>query len=105
MEAILNFKVKGELFIFDGLEKVDGKIVFCGTLFDKMRTQMQSVRLPFTQTKTKEHSPPTKKAISTKIRPAASDEQPIQKQRLKRPRQKSKKKMQPIDDYGMSGEE
>jgi hypothetical protein len=105
MEAILNFEVKGELFVFDGLEKIEGKPVFCGTLFDKMRTQMQSVRLPLAQGKASEHSPPTKKTISTKIRPATPDEQPTKKQRLKRPRQKSRKKVQPIDDYGISGEE
>ena len=105
VETILNFKVKGELFVFDGLEKVEGKPIFCGTLFDQMRSQMQRVRLPFAQAKTSEHSPPIKKVISTKIRPATPDEQPVQKQRLKRPRQKSRKRMQPIDDYGISGEE
>ena len=46
VEEILNFKVRGELFVFDGMEKVDGKSVFCGALFDQMRTQIQHVRLP-----------------------------------------------------------
>ncbi len=51
MSAILNFGVEGELFVFDGLEKIDGKQVFCGTLFNPRRTTFQSVKLPMTPTK------------------------------------------------------
>lgn len=105
VEAVLNFQVKGELFVFDGLEKVEGKPVFCGTLFDPMRIQMQSVRLPFAHPKGGEHSPPTKKSISTKIRPATPDEEPIQKRKIRRPIQKSRKRSEPIDDYGITSEE
>lgn len=100
VETVLDFKVKGELFVFDGLEKVDGKAVFCGTLFDTMRTQMQPVRLPVIQPKNTEHSPPTKKSISTKIRPATSEEQTTSKKKCKRPHQKTRQRKEPIDDYG-----
>ena len=73
--ALLNFKIEGELFIFDGVEKGDGKLVFKGTLFDKTRTQVQYVRLPMSQIKTIEHSSPTKKDFSAKIRPTSAEDQ------------------------------
>ncbi len=74
VEEVLSLGVLGELFIFDGLEKVDGKEVFCGTLFNTMRTQEQHVRLPMTQNKSGEHSPPTKSTFSSKIGPLAPEE-------------------------------
>ncbi|MBF5059274.1 hypothetical protein [Candidatus Neptunochlamydia vexilliferae] len=49
VEAILNFEMEGELFVFDGLEKVDDKQIFCGALFNPMRTTSQSIKLPMTQ--------------------------------------------------------
>ena len=94
VDAIVKFKVMGELFIFDGLESNDGKKVFCGSLFDPMRTELQSVRLPISQMKTLEHSPPTKKGRSTKIRPPASGETERSHSRLK-----SHQRLQPIEDY------
>ncbi len=94
VDAIVKFKVMGELFIFDGLESSDGKKVFCGSLFDPMRTELQSVRLPISQMKTLEHSPLTKKGRSTKIRPPASSETERSHSRLK-----SHQRLQPIEDY------
>ncbi|MCB1110781.1 MAG: hypothetical protein KDK64_07335 [Chlamydiia bacterium] len=89
VDAIVKFKVMGELFIFDGLEKQEGKEVFCGTLFDPMRVEQQIVRLPITQMRTLEHSPSTKKGRSTKIQPpTSSDLRPNKSHR-----------MQPIEDY------
>lgn len=72
VDAIVKFKIMGELFIFDGLQEIDGKLFFCGTLFDEMRTDSHPVRLPISQVKTLEHSPHTKKGGSTKIQPSMS---------------------------------
>jgi len=93
IEAVLEFKMRGELFVFDGLKKVEGKCIFCGTLFDQFRTQMKSVRLPLAHSKVGEHSPPKKKPISTKLRPAVSTDESIKKQKLIRPVKKSRKKL------------
>ncbi len=94
IDAIVKFNVMGELFIFDGLETRDGKKFFCGSLFDPMRTELQSVRLPISQMKTLEHSPPTKKRRSTKIRSPVSSKTEKSRSRLK-----SHKRLQPIEDY------
>ncbi|MCB1107132.1 MAG: hypothetical protein KDK76_03450 [Chlamydiia bacterium] len=74
VDAIVKFKAFGELFIFDKLEKVDGKEVFCGSLFDQMRTELLAVRLPITQMKTLEHSHPAKKGGPSKAHPSTSSE-------------------------------
>ncbi|NGX50201.1 MAG: hypothetical protein K1060chlam2_00042 [Chlamydiae bacterium] len=77
VEAVLAFKMRGELFVFDGLERVEGRAVFCGMLFDSMRTQMRSVTLPLVSSKKSEQSPPQKKPISTKIRRAGGGKEAI----------------------------
>lgn len=87
VDAIVKFKLTGELFIFDGLEKIDGKEFFCGTLFDSMRTDCQAVRLPISQIKTLEHSPSTKKGLSSKIQSPTSPFMPSKQ-----------KKQQPIEE-------
>jgi len=71
IDDILNLKVLGELFIFDSIEDQGGKEVFCGTLFDPMRTEVQTVQLPISQTKNLEHSPPFKRGLWSKIRTPA----------------------------------
>lgn len=81
--ALLNFETDGELFIFDGIEKTEGKQFFAGTLFDLMRTQVQHVKLPITQ-----HSSPTKKKLSTKIYPAT-----LTKEVAQEPVKKSKQEL------------
>ena len=105
VEAVLNFKVKGELFVFDGLQYTDGKPIFCGTLFDPMRTQTQNVRLPITQARTTDYSPHTKKPISSKIRSMRSNTESPKKTNIRRVRKKSKMKMDSIDDNGVAREE
>lgn len=53
IEDCLHHKVRGELFIFDELEKQQGKILLKGHLFDEMRTQMQTVQIPLMADKKK----------------------------------------------------
>lgn len=42
----LEHKLRGELFIFDSIDKQQGKLFLKGHLFDEMRTQMTPVSLP-----------------------------------------------------------
>jgi hypothetical protein len=51
MEDCLQHKIKGELFIFDRLDKEEGRVILRGTLFDEMRTQVQSVEIPIAGSK------------------------------------------------------
>ncbi len=53
IEDCLHHKIRGELFIFDELEKQQGKILLKGHLFDEMRTQMQFVQIPLMADKKK----------------------------------------------------
>ncbi|MBS0653857.1 MAG: hypothetical protein JSR39_10095 [Verrucomicrobia bacterium] len=46
IESCLHHRIKGELFIFDSLEKEQGRWVLKGSLFDEMRTQVQHVSVP-----------------------------------------------------------
>src|SRR3990167_1313131 len=74
IEDILQFRVRGELFIFDGIEKKSGKSIFLGTLFSPMRTQMQNLKIPMSDQKKKTHSSPSKKGVSSKIQATSVDE-------------------------------
>lgn len=51
IEDCVHHKLLGELFIFDGLEQVQGKVVMKGRLFDEQRTQMQALTFPVLQDK------------------------------------------------------
>jgi hypothetical protein len=51
IDECIQHRSRGELFIFDRLEKEEGKYVLKGHLFDEMRTQMQLVALPLAQEK------------------------------------------------------
>jgi len=42
----LNHRLKGELFVFDGIEKEQGRSVMKGHIFDETRTQVQPFSLP-----------------------------------------------------------
>ncbi len=42
-------KISGPMFVFDGVEKRDGKQVLLGTLFNKARTEMKTVEIPMQQ--------------------------------------------------------
>ncbi|WP_420421622.1 hypothetical protein [Simkania sp.] len=93
VEEVLAFQTKGELFVFDGIEKKEGKPVFSGTLFDPMRTQVQNVKIPIAMQSKQEHSPHKKKVISTKIRSSSSEEvsqgeASLTKEMRRRPRKK-----------------
>ncbi|MDJ0651916.1 MAG: hypothetical protein QNJ27_02775 [Simkaniaceae bacterium] len=88
LEALLNLDVQGELFIFDGIEKKEGKEIFCGTLFNPMRTEQQFVRLPMAQTKSRKHSPPPKNTFSTKIGPLATEKLLVKTSQQNSPNQK-----------------
>ncbi|MBY0529825.1 MAG: hypothetical protein K2P51_06500 [Rhabdochlamydiaceae bacterium] len=46
IERCLSHRMRGELLIFDKLEKEQGRWVFKGHLFDEMRTQSQPLSLP-----------------------------------------------------------
>ncbi len=100
VEALLSLDIIGELFIFDGLEKIDGKEIFCGTLFDPMRTQKQHIRLPMTQNKSGEHSPPIINAFSTKIGPLNQEEPSATKAE-----NKQTQKFELLEDCGIFGED
>ena len=51
MDNILSYKVRGDLFVFDGIEKSQGKTQIKGHFFDSMRTTMQSVSFPLPEKK------------------------------------------------------
>jgi hypothetical protein len=46
IQQYLNHRLKGELFIFDAVEKEQGRSVMKGHLFDETRTQVQALTLP-----------------------------------------------------------
>ena len=46
VENCLQHRLRGELFIFDSIEKQQGKYFLKGHLFDEMRTQMTPISLP-----------------------------------------------------------
>jgi ribosome-associated translation inhibitor RaiA len=66
IEGCLQHRIKGELFIFDRLEKDDGKVVLKGTLFDEMRTQFQQVEIPIVGDKKIAHKQRKKKHVLSK---------------------------------------
>lgn len=46
IEQYLHHRLKGELLIFDGIEKEQGRSVMKGHIFDETRTHMQALMLP-----------------------------------------------------------
>lgn len=60
IEDCLQHKLKGELFLFEAMEKDQGKIVIKGHIFDEMRTQIQPVAIPISIEKTKSKKKSTK---------------------------------------------
>lgn len=68
LSQYLEYDARGELFIFDGIEKHEDKEFFVGSLFDDMRTQMQLIKLPINIKQKSERSPKKKNTISSKIR-------------------------------------
>jgi hypothetical protein len=51
VEDYINHKLRGDLFIFDKLEKEHGKLVVKGHLFDEMRTNKQTMSIPIVSEK------------------------------------------------------
>ena len=100
VEALLNLEILGDLFIFDGIQVVDGKEIFTGSLFNPMRTEMKAVRLPLSQIKGGEHSPHTKNSFSAKIGPLAQEENSSADVRGK-----SSKKFETIEDLELFEED
>lgn len=51
IENCLQHKIRGELFIFDGVKKEGAKTTLLGHLFDPMRTQVQPIVIPIAAAK------------------------------------------------------
>lgn len=100
VEALLNLEIHGDLFIFDGIQTVDGKEIFTGSLFNPMRTEMKVVQLPLSQIKAGEHSPHTKNTFSAKIGPLAQEENSPPESRGR-----SGKKFETIEDLDLFEED
>lgn len=64
IEQYLQHRLKGELFIFDAIEKEQGRSVVKGHLFDETRTQMQPLSLPIEVEKGQGKSVRKRKSIS-----------------------------------------
>ena len=67
MEALLDFQLKGDLFIFDRIERVGEKGWLSGTLFNKARAKAQDVKLLIPQMERVKHSSHLKNPSFTKI--------------------------------------
>lgn len=96
VEALLNLEILGDLFIFDGIQTVDGKEIFTGSLFNPMRTEMKPIRLPLSKIKGGEHSPHTKNSFSAKIGPLTHKETTYSEKKGK-----SDKKFETIEDLDL----
>ncbi len=73
MQEVLTFQSRGELFVFDGIEKEGGNSFFVGTFFNLLRTQSSKVKIPITIEPKSSHSSHKKKIISSKIGPKYLD--------------------------------
>lgn len=63
IEQYLNHRLRGELLIFDGIEKEQGRSVMKGHLFDETRTQVQPLSLPIDAEKPQGKSSRKRKAF------------------------------------------
>ena len=63
---ILEFRSKGLLFVFDGIERSDGRALFLGTLFNPTRTQVENVKIPIAVDPRKRGSFHKKRRVSFK---------------------------------------
>lgn len=52
LQQLLYFRMKGELLIFDGIEREQGRLVMKGHCFNGSRTQMQPFSIPIEAYKT-----------------------------------------------------
>ncbi len=63
IEQYLNHRLKGELFVFDAIEKEQGRSVMKGHIFDETRTQAQPFSLPIDAEKPKAKTSRKRKPI------------------------------------------
>ena len=59
IDAYVDRKISGPLFVFDGIEKREDKQFLLGTLFNSTRTDMQAIEIPM-QKNNKKEEPPVK---------------------------------------------
>ncbi len=71
IDQYLHHRLKGELFIFDAIEKEQGRQVLKGHLFDESRTQMQPIALPIEADKIQGKASRKRKPFSANERRAA----------------------------------
>ncbi len=71
IEHYLHHRLKGELLIFDGIAKEQGRIVMKGHLFDETRTHMQPLALPIEADKAQGKASRKRKPIFSADRRAA----------------------------------
>ncbi|MCK4934319.1 MAG: hypothetical protein KAR79_01915 [Simkaniaceae bacterium] len=76
LNQYLENRVNGSLFIFDGIEKQEGREFFVGALFDEMRTQMQQIKLPLQIKQESLKSTKKKNRISSRMRTSNNENVP-----------------------------
>jgi hypothetical protein len=87
IDAYVERKTIGPLFVFDGVEKKDDKQVMQGTLFNSTRTDTQSVEIPMQQSNKKDdtHQKPVPKPSNEKQEPPQPANLPSQELMRGRP--------------------
>ncbi len=75
IEEVINFQVEGDLFVFDGIEKVSNIPFFLGTLFDKGRTTMQAVKFSLPEQKNRVDSLHTKNTNFSKLQSTSQEKE------------------------------
>lgn len=63
IEQYLNHRLKGELFVFDGIEKEQGRLLMKGQLFDETRTQVLPFSMPIESEKSQAKTARKRKPI------------------------------------------
>lgn len=66
MEALLNYKLPGNLFVFDGLQKLRDKIQLTGHLFDTSRTCVKPINLSLQEKRGKKSAPSPINSLQSK---------------------------------------
>jgi hypothetical protein len=64
IDHYLHHRLKGELFIFDSIEKEQGRLFMKGNLFDETRTQVQPLSLPIESDKSQGKTSRKRKSIA-----------------------------------------
>lgn len=66
VRKILNYRLEGELFIFDGIEEVGTDLICRGTVFDASRSHEQTISTPMKRLRHREKDRPLAKRIREK---------------------------------------